>query len=114
MAASTKIHWTRQAAVANAARDLQLTAKTLADGSVNPNVAKLEAELADFTAKLERKNKLIAAAKAAGYKLAQYAGTCCVSGQAVKPACGFVKQDENNKWKTYSVDAVIDAIGFPV
>lgn len=71
----------------------------------------LEVEIADAERHLAAKNEVIALAAKRGFRRNSYDGVCKVTGEAVKPARGFVVK-EGNKWITYSFAAVCDILGY--
>ena len=104
-------------------RELALTAKTVRvyddngpTGEVDPNpnyekaLRRLEAARYHFDAR----NKIIEAAKKAGYGRNQYDKTCNATGVEVRACTGFVKKNDFGKWETFSWDHVVEILGVKI
>lgn len=87
-------HW-----IARAKQKLELTVP-------GPARDALAAEVAEAEAQLERERAELAEVESAGFRRNRYAGTCAVTGAEVKPAAGFVRQQEG-RWLTYSWAAAL-------
>ena len=98
--------------IENAKRSVQITRKTLEDGSVNPNYEKAVAELAELKKHFDAKNAVIALAAKKGLRRNSYAGKCVTAGIDVKEGCGFIRKNDFGKWETLSFAAVQELVGF--
>ena len=90
---------------------LQLTCKTLNNGSANPSYTELAELLPKLRQHSERTDAIYAAARAAGYRANNYAGTCVATGIKVGEGCGFARKNEFGKWVVKSFGAVAKEIG---
>lgn len=74
--------------------------------------AALEAEIAEAQKHFDARSAVEELAKKAGFRVNSYEGKCVVSGQQVKPSCGFAKKNTLGKWETFSFAEVQKIVGF--
>jgi len=90
---------------------LQLTCRTLADGSLNPSYVELAELLPKLQKHRERTESIRKAAYAANYRLNNYAGVCSVTGIKVGEGCGFARKNELGRWVVKSFGVVASELG---
>lgn len=90
---------------------LQMTCKTLDNGSANPSYTELAELLPKLRQHSERTDAIYVAARAAGYRANSYAGTCVATGIKVGANGGFARKNGIGKWEVKSFGAVAKEVG---
>jgi hypothetical protein len=90
---------------------LQLTCRTQADGSPNPNYAQLAELLPKLQQHRERTEAIRQAACGINYRPNNYAGVCSVTGIKVGEGCGFARKNDLGRCVVKSFGVVASELG---
>lgn len=108
----TTIRQITEKGLEKARQTVQITRKTLKDGSANPSYEIVLGDLAEMERHFAAKNEVVALAAKQGLRRNSYPGTCVVTGAEVQEGCGFARKNDSGKWEVLSFPAVQELVGF--